>query len=203
VFVQFNLTTGGYGKVPDIPGATPRKVELQNRTPQVQEAKTVKIRYGPYKVPNMGRKSAMGESGTLFNYPDVNVARPCEGECILLGISAGLEYANGTDANTANGMWLHHMVAFTVGENRMDPTCVGKVSLPHMVVGSDASKSERFFSSGNERSQARFNPPWVKDSIMGYYLLPTDKFSFIVDLMNQNMDDRTVYMTMTYDVKLA
>lgn len=68
----------------------------------------------------------------------------------------------------------------------MDPTCVNKTSLPHMVIGSDAGKSERFFSSGNERSVAKFNPPWVKDQILGYYLYATDKFSFIVDLMNQN-----------------
>jgi hypothetical protein len=91
------------------------------------------------------------------------------------------------------------MVAFTVGSGRMDPTCVNKTSLPHMVIGTDPAKAERFFSSGNERSQARFNPPWVKDQVLGYYLNPTDKFSFIVDLMNQNMDDRVVYMTMTYD----
>jgi hypothetical protein len=91
------------------------------------------------------------------------------------------------------------MVAFAVGPGRMDPTCVNKTSLPHMAIGSDASRSERFYSSGNERSEARFNPPWVKDSVMGYYLNPTDKFSFIVDLMNQNKEDKVVYMTMTYD----
>src|ERR1700743_2833999 len=70
---------GGYGKVPDIPGAAPRRVELANRTPQVSSAKTVKIRYGPYKVPNMSKKSIMGESGTLFNYPDVKIDRPFAG----------------------------------------------------------------------------------------------------------------------------
>lgn len=83
----------------------------------------------------------------------------------------------------------------------MDPPCVGTLSLPHMAIGSDASKSERFYSSGNERSEARFTPPWAKpeDPILGYHLNPTDKFAFIVDLMNQNMEDKTVYMTMTYD----
>jgi hypothetical protein len=29
--------------------------------------------------------------GTLYNYPHLNVDRPCTGDCILLGISAGLE----------------------------------------------------------------------------------------------------------------
>jgi hypothetical protein len=38
----------GYGKVPDIPGAAPRKVELTSRTPKIAGSKTVKIRYGPY-----------------------------------------------------------------------------------------------------------------------------------------------------------
>jgi hypothetical protein len=91
------------------------------------------------------------------------------------------------------------MVAFTQGPKRMDPTCVGKVSLPHMLMGSSPSNSERFFSVGNEKSVARFNPPWVKNQVLGYHLYPTDKFSFIVDLMNENKQDKTVYMYLTYD----
>jgi hypothetical protein len=101
--------TAGYGIVPDVPGAAPRKTELTNRVPQVAAAKTVKIRYGPYKVPNMSHKGATGEMGTLFNYPHVSVEKPCQGECILLGISAGLEYPDGQNANTDTGMWLHHV----------------------------------------------------------------------------------------------
>jgi hypothetical protein len=91
------------------------------------------------------------------------------------------------------------MVAFTGGPNRMDPTCVGKFSLPHMLMNSDPSKSERFFSVGNEKTPASFNPPWVKDQVLGYHVYATDKFSFIVDLMNQNKEDKTVYMYLTYD----
>jgi hypothetical protein len=112
-------------------------------------------------------------------------------------------------------MWLHHvsekysrvvfcanvlqMVAFTVGPKRMDPTCIGKMSLPHMLMNSDASKSERFFSVGNEKTPSSFNPPWVKNETLGYHIYDSDKFSFIVDLMNQNKEDKTVYMTLTYD----
>lgn len=91
------------------------------------------------------------------------------------------------------------MVAFTQGPKRMDPTCVGKMSMPHMLMGSSPSNSERFFSVGNEKSVARFNPPWVKNQVLGYHLYDSDKFSFIVDLMNQNKEDKTVYMTLTYD----
>lgn len=91
------------------------------------------------------------------------------------------------------------MVAFTQGSKRMDPTCVGKFSMPHMLMGSSPSNSERFFSVGNEKSVARFNPPWVKDQLLGYHLYENDKISFIVDLMNQNKQDKVVYMTLTYD----
>lgn len=82
----------------------------------------------------------------------------------------------------------------------MDPTCVGKVSLPHMVVGSDPGNSERIFASGNERTMVAFNSPYMApNETLGYYLNPADKFAFIVDLMNQNAEDKTVYLTITYD----
>jgi hypothetical protein len=55
------------------------------------------------------KKTITGDSGTLFNFPDLNIDKPCEGQCVLLGISAGLEYPDGTDANTGTGMWLHHV----------------------------------------------------------------------------------------------
>ena len=47
----------------------------------------------------------MGESGTLYNYPDLKVEKPCD-ECVIIGMNAGLEFPNGTDANTANGLCL-------------------------------------------------------------------------------------------------
>lgn len=106
-----SILNAGYGKVADIPGAAPRRVELANRNAQVANAKTVKIRYGPYKVPNMSKKGLTGESGTLYNYPHVQVEKPFPGDGILLGISAGLEYPDGKDANTNSGMWLHHVSA--------------------------------------------------------------------------------------------
>jgi hypothetical protein len=64
---------------------------VKTRTPNIPGAKTVKVRYGPYKVPNASKRSVAGEMGTLYNYPHLNVDRPCTGDCILLGISAGLE----------------------------------------------------------------------------------------------------------------
>jgi hypothetical protein len=102
----------GYGKLPAAAGDAPRKQILANRTPQLAEAKSVKLRYGPYRVPNATHKNAFGEMGTLYNYPDTQIERPCEGDCILLGITAGLEYPNGTEADIRNGLWLHHVSFF-------------------------------------------------------------------------------------------
>lgn len=52
----------------------------------------------------MSKKSTSGHAGMLENYPDTNVEKPCD-ECTLLFQSAGLEYANGTNANIDTGMW--------------------------------------------------------------------------------------------------
>lgn len=89
--ISLFLLLAGYGVV--APGANPieRRVLVKTRTPQIPGAKTVKVRYGPYRVPNDSKKSVGGEMGTLWNYPHLNVERPCTGDCVLLGISAGLE----------------------------------------------------------------------------------------------------------------
>jgi hypothetical protein len=80
-------------------------------------------------------------------------------------------------------MWLHHMVLFTSGPTRSDPTCRGRdVSLPHVSVGETPQHSERFLGAGNERTLFTF-PPEVK---AGYRLTPEDKFKVVMDLMNEN-----------------
>jgi hypothetical protein len=90
--------------VPDPPGAAPRKQFLQ--TPStVPGAKRVKIRSGPYLVPNMSKKSLRGHAGMLQNYPDTDIAKPCAGNCTILFAQAGLEYPDGSVANVNTGMW--------------------------------------------------------------------------------------------------
>jgi hypothetical protein len=91
------------------------------------------------------------------------------------------------------------MVLFTTGPKRFDPTCTGTASLPHMLIGSNADKSERLMASGNERTTTRFNSPYTPNEKLGYPLNPADKFDFIVDFMNENKQDKIVYLTMTYD----
>ena len=104
---ETNLVTyfpGDGGKVPDVPGAAPRRQESRSES-KVPGAKRVKIRSGPYRVPNMMKKNPTGERGMLWNYPDLLIERPCGGECTLLKQLAGLEYADGSEANIDSGMW--------------------------------------------------------------------------------------------------
>jgi hypothetical protein len=54
----------------------------------------------------MGVKSFSGHSGMLEGYLERNVEKPCsKGECSLLRLKGGLEYANGSEANINTGMW--------------------------------------------------------------------------------------------------
>ncbi|TID27629.1 Diphthamide biosynthesis protein 2 [Venturia nashicola] len=189
---------GKGGKVADVPGATPRK-QLIKSDSLVPGVKRIKMRYGPYKVPNMNTKGLTGEAGSLWNYPDTNIAKPCA-ECTIVSQFAGLEYPDGSSANIDSGLWLHHMVHFTIGSGRWDPTFAGSPSLPHADVGASPMNAERYFSSGNERTKIRIDEAGADGTKYGYHLKTSDRFAFIVDLMNMNMVDKTVYMTMTYDV---
>ncbi|TID27951.1 Diphthamide biosynthesis protein 2 [Venturia nashicola] len=188
----------GYGKVADPAGAAPRRIKLATRAKSIPGSESVKIRYGPYNVPNMNHKNIMGEAGMLWNYPDKQVEKPCQ-ECVIVGMNAGLEYPNGRSANIDNNQWLHHFVQFVIGPGRVDATCGDNPqSLPHMLIGSTSKGSERFFSSGNERTPA-FLQDWSGTTNVGYHLRKEDKMAFIVDLMNENMKDELVYLTISYD----
>jgi len=68
-----------------------------------------------------------------------------------------------------------------------------------MLISSSPDKAERLMASGNERTRVRFNSPYASKEMLGYYLNPEDKFSLIVDFMNEKPEDRVVYMTMTFD----
>jgi hypothetical protein len=166
-------------------------------------AKRVKVRYGPYRSPGTKSgyvgKALEGTGGMVWNLPDDNVQKPCS-DCTITFIQGGLELPNGTSVNTNKGLWLHHMVALNHGTNRSDPTCREQTrpSMPHIDVGYTAQNSERFFSTGNERSAFDLSKSSIKN--LGYYTGKNDKFSFIVDLMNENPTDSIVYMTMTYEV---
>jgi hypothetical protein len=128
--------------------------------------------------------------------PHRNIRKPCT-DCMLTYMHAGLETVNGESVNTDKGLWLHHMVAINKN-GRSDATCGwNPASLPHIDVGAVAASSERFFSSGNERTVVDVNA-WYPTTA-GYHVKSGDSFSFIVDLMNENTSSKNVYMTITWE----
>jgi hypothetical protein len=70
--------------------------------------------------------------------------------------------------------------------------------VPHVSVGRLTSNTERIFATGNERVGGVL--PWMNITDAGYKLYDTDQFSALIELMNDNMEDKTVYLTMTYDI---
>lgn len=190
---------GAYGPVAAPAGAAPKRVVLQSRI-DIAGAQTVKVRYGPFNVPGATKKNKFGQAGMLANWPARGLEKPCTGDCTIMGMNAGLEYVDGSNANINTGLWLHHMVLFNVGANRTDYPCsVGRAaSVPHYTIGATAQTSERIFASGNERTVGLL-PEWgVKDA--GYKLKSTDTFAALVELMNMNQADKLVFLTMTYDI---
>jgi hypothetical protein len=66
--------------------------------------KVVKIRYGPFEIPSALETDPISrEKGTLYNRPVFNVKKPCT-DCIVTMFVPGLEYPNGTNADTDSGL---------------------------------------------------------------------------------------------------
>jgi len=127
----------------------------------------------------------------------MNIQKPCPNDCMIVGVMPSYENLEGVDQNVANGHWLHHIVLLS-SNKRGDPTCQSRAnSLPHWVVGMAAASSERWFASGNERTTVRLFDRNITD--VGYRVSKSDTFAMIVDLMNMNKQDGTLYVVMTYD----
>jgi hypothetical protein len=166
----------------------------------------VKVRYGPFTIPGAGQPSTglaaimpflglQPETGMVWNQPVQNIKKPC-GACYVTGMVAGLEYADGSNANINTGVWLHHMVLMARGAGKSDATCAANpFSLPHFAVGGTGANTERFFASGNERTGLKV-PQGLN---YGYQVNQADSWHLLVDLMNENAAAKQVYMTMTYD----
>jgi hypothetical protein len=105
------------------------------------------------------------------------------------------------------------MVHFNTGPRRWDPVAVNEGScLPHEGVNAmggaalgrgqiSARNTERYFVTGNERIPFRYYSPAAKGQpATAYHLDAADRFFYLVELMNMNMNDATVYITMTYDI---
>jgi hypothetical protein len=88
------------------PKPTVPEVQI-SESPTFPGAKLVKVRYGPYRMPTKAEKNfnylAYKVEGTATSFR-MNIKRPCEVECTILGIQADIEYADGTPANASTGV---------------------------------------------------------------------------------------------------
>ncbi|KAK2736689.1 hypothetical protein FQN55_001540 [Onygenales sp. PD_40] len=141
-----------------------------NKEPTTPGAKLVKTRSGPFKVDAMDM---------IENRPVLNIDQPCS-DCYIVAIQAGLEYENGTVANSDTGGWLHHMVLAENGLLMFDPVC------PVMPI-------KRIYASGNERSVARTN------GVDKHGIHVEGRLGMLVDLMNMSDQDQEYHVTMTYE----
>jgi hypothetical protein len=92
------------------------------------------------------------------------------------------------------------MVHFNAGPSRWDPAGYGRACIPFLPVGTTPTRAERIFTAGNERTPYDYNPKGNGlSSGTGYHIKKEDRFKFLVELMNMNMQDQVVYLTMVYD----
>jgi len=121
--------------------------------------------------------------GMIHNAFAQNLTRPCT-NCYITRMRANLITADGTTVNVDDGLWLHHMVMWDSAKR--DMTC------PNGLFNA-VNMGQRFFSSGNERHEVRFDAPY------GYRLGANDRWTMIYELMNMTAQARDVYVTVTFD----
>ncbi|OCL08518.1 hypothetical protein AOQ84DRAFT_439525 [Glonium stellatum] len=134
----------------------------------------VQISYGPFTAPSSTDNNGMQD------FVVRNVAKPCS-SCLITFIEAGLQYPNGTYANSNTGMWLHHTVLFN--ENQTDTVC--------------PTNPSRFFASGNERTPINICVNGTQKA--GYFLNETDQIAILVELMNETVEPRDAVVTITFE----
>lgn len=137
-------------------------------------AQGVQIKYGPFTT-----YAASNNSG-MVDYTQTAILQPCK-DCLITFMQAGLEYPNGTYANTNTGIMLHHIVMYENG-NR-DSTC------PRI--------PSRFFASGNERTPIDLTVNG--SSKTGYYIKPNASMGLLTELMNELEDTRDVTVTVNFE----
>jgi hypothetical protein len=164
--------------------------EIQTLTPRYFEgSQRVKVRYGPFTIPSVNQKNMiyfLEKEAGMFAKAISKVRKPCD-ECMITSMTGGLEYSNGTSANIDTGAWLHHLVLMADGPGK-----------EHDVV-CPARKGERFFSSGNERTQGILADLDKKTLKSGYYIKSGNFLNMRVELMNMDPIDKPVYVTIDYE----
>lgn len=171
---------------------------------QTQAATDTTVRWGPFTLPAADANgpgqlhNLIAKDGgcswitNLFaDCVETNITKPCT-NCYITGIRPNLvEAGTNNVVNHMNGGMLHHIV--NINFDRNDPTCppnlFGKTI---QQLGAVEGGNERFFASGNERTQMALPPGY------GYYVGSGDEWGIIFHLMNMTPDPRAVEFEFTF-----
>lgn len=162
--------------------------------------RTTTVQWGPIHIPAMGESEAIaGVSGfasllvglysEIHSYP---VTKPC-GDCYITDIVPNIVTADGTTGNySPNGIMLHHVVNFNWSHS--DVTCRPNIFSGQTIkrLGGVMGGNERFFASGNERTEN------ILPDGYGYYIGSGDDWGLAYHVMNMGMQDQDVYFEFTF-----
>jgi hypothetical protein len=140
----------------------------------------VEARYGPFTV---------NANSSVHNAIDFSAPVPCA-NCYVTDIVPNLIYdgnspdgsPNGSTANLNNGAMMHHFVL--INQARQDAVCP---------TGLQGQIGERFFASGNERSELHLPPPYG-------YLNPSGQNTWVLiyHLVNKSAVDKKLSVQIVY-----
>jgi len=170
----------------------------------VVRAETTTVEWGPIPVPAAsggspgqveGISGATGLAAFLASLlgQEVDIGtiqKPCE-NCYITSIRPNLVDDQGNLVNFVNGGMMHHVVVANV--DAPDVTCRPGFSGLINLMGLFAGGNERFFASGNERTEFTEVPGY------GYKVDSGDQWVLIYHLMNMTPNPRNYYFQMTFD----
>jgi hypothetical protein len=152
------------------------------------------IRYGPYVIPGANEPTV----GVPEDPKDVKGAfsfatnlDPICSDCMVLRGGAVLEFANGTHASIADGIYNHHVITNNYGKKEHSVTCPGSsVSIP--------KSAGLFIAAGNDHGDQLYTS---EDGSFksGYYIKPTDTFDMEGEFMNYNAAPQTIYVVIDFE----
>ncbi len=128
------------------------------------------VRIGPFVLP-----PASTPKVPTFNEFRPDVPKPCE-DCFLTSIEPRLVFEDGSRADMANGVMLHHLLIAEPGQD--DVTC-GRTDGLGMV-------GRRLFATGDERTALTLPDGFGFRAAPGPWIA-------LMDLMNHNTESKVVY----------
>lgn len=118
----------------------------------------------------------------------VESAKPACLDCLVLGGQIYVEYANGTLANQATGVYNHHVILDKVGQPNRVMVCPGQKSnakpmMPTaLFLGGANDDSKQLFTSTDGQFKA------------GFHILGTDSGQLTAELMNYRAERQEVFI---------